>query len=158
MRRALPAAEPMSNNRRQGRRFWRAPETRAMGNLPAENRSTGFGVIHFFQQFLQKFGALIRAQFALQLFQRQGYHVIVVSTSELRVGGNVEPKSVHELDILRAHPWCVRSKREFTNGSVRSANFQSQARTWLRQTFPSIAGELGLLVGREFVGESANHA
>src|ERR1017187_5574600 len=114
--------------------------------------------VHFVLQLLQKLSALLGAQLTLQLLQSQGHDVVVVRASKLGVGGDVEPKPMHEFDVLGAHAWRVRPEGKFADGSVRGANLHDQPRTRLRQPFPSAAREVLLLVSSKPVGESADHS
>jgi len=66
-------------------------------------------MIHLIVQLLQKLRALLSVEFALQFLERQGHDVIVVSTRELGVSGNVEPQLMHQLDVLWPHARGMRS-------------------------------------------------
>src|SRR5450631_1373737 len=114
--------------------------------------------VHFVLQLLQKLSALLGAQLTLQLLQSQGHDVVVVRASKLGVGGDVEPKPMHEFDVLGAHAWRMRPEGKLADGSVRGANLHDQPRTRLRQPFPSVAREFRLLVSSKLVGESADHS
>ena len=62
----------------------------------------------------------------------------------------------YKFDVLWAQGWVVWSKGVLANGTVRSADLQTQARTGLGHALPCVSGMLGLLVGGEFVREAAD--
>src|SRR3954467_10375048 len=125
---------------------------------PEISDSLRIRTIHLVVQLLQKLSALLGAEFALQFLKRQCDGVVVVRSRKFGVGGDVKPELMHEFDILRAHARGVGAEGVLAHGAIRSGNLQRQAGAWLSETLPRIAGQLGLLVGSELVGKTADDA
>src|SRR5579863_1639518 len=82
----------------------------------------------------------------------------MVSSGELRIGGDIEPELMHELNVLRTEARGMWSDRVLTDASIRRINFETQPRTRFRHALPSVAREFRLFVGCQLVRESANHS
>ena len=119
-----------------------------LGNSPSLLVGTG----HFLVQFLQKLGALVSGEFALQFLEGEGDDVVVVRTGILGIGRDIKPKLVHELDVLRTHARRVGAEGIFADAAIGSTDFQSQPRARFGQALPGVARELRLLVGGELIG------
>src|ERR1700688_1371045 len=91
---------------------------RVVSLVGARRTRTALTPILFFLQFLQLLGSLIGTQLALQFFEGEGNYVVMVGPGEPGVGGDVEPKFVHEFDILRSQARVVRADGILADAAV----------------------------------------
>src|SRR4030088_2006229 len=80
----------------------------------------------------------------------------MMGTCVLGIGSDVEPKTMHQFNILSSQSRGMRPEGVFPNAAVRSIDVQDEAGAGFRQTLPGIAGKLSLFVSTELVGETAD--
>src|SRR5512135_2003799 len=95
-------------------------------------------------------------QLALQLLQGDGHNMVVVGSCKSWIRRDLEPDLVKQVQILGPESRQMRTEGVFPGDAARETNFHDQPRPRFWKAFPGISGQLGLFIGSELVGSTAD--
>ena len=115
-------------------------------------------LLQLLPEFVEDGAPVWAVQLALKLLKRGRDHMVVMGAGKSRIRGYFKPDLVQQIEILVAQPRSVRAEVILALDTIRHTHFHHQARLGIRQPFPCVAGELGLFVRTQLVGQAADDA
>ena len=109
---------------------------------------------HVVENFLTP-GAM---QFTAKFIERGGNDVIMMGAGESRVGRDLQPEMVQQIEVLITQSGQMRPKVVLSRHAVRHSYFHHQARFGIGKPFPGVTRELGLFIRTQLVGKAADDA